>query len=78
MSEEEKIQATYTHCILQHLSSSYMTNSSLKMRFGLEDINKNSVAISKLIRKSIDEGKVKLYDPKAAGTKNTKYVPIWA
>ena len=55
-----------------------MTNSSLKMRFGLEDINKNSVAISKLIRKSIDEGKVKLYDPKAAGTKNTKYVPIWA
>lgn len=78
MSEDEKLQATYTHCVLQHLSSSYMTNSSLKMRFGLEDINKNSVAISKLIRKSIDEEKVKLYDPKAAGTKNTKYIPIWA
>ena len=77
MSLDEKLEAVYAHCSLQHLSSSHMSNSSLKIRFGLADINKNTVAISKLIKKALEEGKIKVFDPKA-GTRSKKYIPYWA
>jgi len=77
MSLDEKLEAVYAHCSLQHLSSSHMTNSSLKVRFGLSDANKNTVAISKLIKKALEEEKIKIFDPKA-GSRNKKYIPYWA
>lgn len=52
-----------------------MTNASLRGRFGIEA--KNSAIASRIIRDSVEEGLVRLYDPRAS-RKYAKYVPFWA
>jgi hypothetical protein len=48
---------------------------SLRERFGIED--KNKAAVSRYIRETLEDGKIKPFDTNASD-KMMKYVPFWA
>ncbi len=73
MSKEDKIRACYMHACLKYVSNEHLTNASLRQRFG---IKQNSV-ISKLIKKAVNDGKIKPYD-KDTAPRYMEYIPYWA
>jgi len=77
MSKNERLNALYWHACLCYADGEAMSNQSLRERFGLDDGQKNSLAMSRLIREACDAGLIKVED-KDAGTKNRRYIPGWA
>ncbi len=77
MDKEEKIRATYLHASLKCVQREYLTNKSLRERFGLDESNSSMAITSKLIKDTICAGRIIAYDPNA-GTKAQKYIPFWA
>lgn len=75
MDRKDKIRACYQHSCLRWLCRDFMTNSSLRKRFGIPDQN-YSIA-SRIIKDSIEEGLIKVADPENTSNKR-KYVPFWA
>jgi predicted HTH transcriptional regulator len=53
----------------------YLTNASLRERFGIE--GKNKATISRYIREAVEEGAIKPFD-ETASRKQMKYIPFWA
>lgn len=75
MEKEDKARATYLHACLKYVTREYMTNSSLRYRFGLED--KDISIVSRIIKDSIDMNMIKALDPNTA-PRYLKYIPYWA
>ncbi len=75
MDQADRIRACYLHACLRLVQQSYMTNTSIRERFGIE--KKNSATASRLIKEATEAGMIRLFDPEAA-TKLRKYVPFWA
>jgi ATP-dependent DNA helicase RecG len=75
MEKEEKIHACYLHACLKYVSKDYMTNTSLRQRFGLDA--KNSSTVSRIIRDAIEAKKIKPFDANTA-PRYMKYIPFWA
>ncbi|WP_027858411.1 RNA-binding domain-containing protein [Marinobacterium jannaschii] len=75
MDTEEKIRACYLHCCLRYVNHEAMNNSSLRTRFNIDSAN--SATASRIIKLAVDEGLIRLYDPKA-NRRAWKYVPYWA
>lgn len=75
MEKEEKIHACYLHACLKYVSKDYMTNSTLRQRFGLDD--KAISTASRIIKDAVGAKKVKLLDPNTA-PRYMKYIPYWA
>ena len=75
MDQADRIRACYLHACLRAVKQDYMTNTSLRERFGIE--KKNSATASRLIKEATAAGMIRLFDPEAA-TKLRKYVPFWA
>lgn len=75
MDKMDRIQACYLHACLRYVNRDFMTNTSLRERFGIEP--QNSAIASRLIKEAIDAGKIRPHD-EAAGRKYMKYVPFWA
>lgn len=75
MDKQERIRATYLHACLRYVERDYMTNASLRGRFGIEE--QNSAMASRIIKDATEAGVVKPFD-EAAGRKYMKYVPRWA
>jgi len=75
MSKEDKIRACYLHACLKYVTRDYMTNSSLRHRFGLDD--KDISSVSRIIKDAIDAKMIKASDPNTA-PRYLKYVPYWA
>lgn len=75
MSIEDKIRACYLHSCLKYKQHEFMTNASLRERFGID--NKNSAIISRVIKQTLEDGVIKIVDENV-GTKARKYVPHWA
>ncbi|WP_026449959.1 ATP-binding protein [Aequorivita capsosiphonis] len=70
MTKKDKVRATYQHCVLKYLSNEYMSNSSLRLRFGIDD--KNYPQASRIIKQAIVDGLIAEYE-------NSKtYIPYWA
>ena len=69
------LRACYLHACLKYVNRDYLTNTSLRERFGIEPDNK--AMASRYIREAVDDGKIKPYDVSAA-KKLMKYVPFWA
>lgn len=70
MTKKDKVRATYQHCVLKYLSNEYMSNSSLRQRFGIDD--KNYPQASRIIRQTIGDSLIAEYE-------NSKsYIPYWA
>lgn len=74
LSQSDKLLACYMHACIKYIQGEYLTNSSLRNRFGLED--KSSASISRLIKDACEKKIIKKLEETAP--KYTKYVPIWA
>jgi len=70
MTSQDRVRATYQHAVLKYITGEYMSNKSLRERFGIEDSNYPQA--SRIIKLAIDNGAIKEHE-------NTKtYVPYWA
>ncbi|HKK65012.1 MAG TPA: ATP-binding protein [Clostridia bacterium] len=75
MDKTEKVRACYLHACLKWVMKDYLTNASLRERFGIEE--KNKATISRYIKETVEKGLIKPYDD-TAPRKMMKYVPFWA
>jgi ATP-dependent DNA helicase RecG len=74
MDKADRVRACYLHACLKWAMRNYLTNSSLRERFGVEERNK--ATISRYIKEALEMGLIKPYDDDAA-PKLRKYVPYW-
>ena len=74
MDKQDKIRACYQHASLRYIQRDYMTNTSLRGRFGIE--TKNISMVSKIIKETLDEEQIYIYD-ESVGTRARKYIPWW-
>lgn len=72
---EEKLWSCYLHACLMYVQGEALTNKSLRYRFGVKETSAGS--ISRLIKDSVAEGRIKPLDPDTA-KRYMKYIPIWA
>ena len=75
MDKEDRIRATYLHACLRYVDRDFMTNTTLRERFGIEP--QNIAMASRLIKEAVQAGAICPHDPDAA-PKMKKYVPFWA
>jgi predicted HTH transcriptional regulator len=75
MDRDDRVRACYLHACLKYVSHEFMTNSSIRSRFGIDA--RNSAIASRLIKDAVDDGMVRAHDDGAA-RKLMKYVPFWA
>lgn len=76
MDKPEKIRATYHHCCIKQVNAEYMSNQSLRLRFGVAE--RNYSMISRLIADTINEGLIRPSDPENKSKKHARYIPFWA
>ena len=69
------MRATYLHACLRYVNREYLTNTSMRQRFGIE--TRNSDKASRLIAEAVKAGAIVPDDP-AAAPKLMRYVPEWA
>jgi predicted HTH transcriptional regulator len=75
MDKQDKIRACYLHACLKYVSGEYMTNQSLRERFGIEE--QNYPMASRIIADTISAGLIKDFDSESKSKKYAKYVPYW-
>lgn len=75
MGPDDRVRACYLHACLKYVEREFLTNSSLRDRFGIA--KKNSAHASRLIKEAVDANMIHPYDPNSA-PKMMKYVPYWA
>ncbi len=75
MDKVDRIRACYLHACLKYVQRDFMTNTTLRERFGIED--KNSSMASRIIRDAIKAGLIRCHD-ETVGSKARKYLPWWA
>lgn len=75
MSKEDRVRACYLHACLKYVNRSYLTNTTVRERFGIEQ--QNIAYASRLIKEAVEAGVIVPFDP-AAAPKLMKYVPWWA
>jgi ATP-dependent DNA helicase RecG len=75
MDRSERVHACYLHASLRHEQREPMTNTSLRVRFGIEEHNASTA--SRIIRDALDANAIKPFDPDQ-GKRNARYAPFWA
>ncbi|GJL66039.1 MAG: transcriptional regulator [Nitrospirales bacterium] len=75
MDKVDRVRACYLHACLKWVTRDFLTNASLRERFGIEE--KNKATASRYIREAVEADMIKPFDD-AAARKLMKYVPYWA
>lgn len=75
MDKQDKVRACYQHASLRYIQREYMTNTSLRERFGID--TKNISMVSKIIKDTLSEKQIYIYD-ESVGTRARKYIPWWS
>lgn len=75
ISMEDKLWSCYLHACLMYIQGDALTNKSLRERFNVSETSAGS--ISRLIKETISQGKIKALDPDTA-KRYMRYIPIWA
>jgi predicted HTH transcriptional regulator len=75
MDKADRVRACYLHACLKYVNREYMTNTSVRERFGIEP--HNIATASRLIREAVEAGAVVPFERDAA-PKLMRYVPNWA
>lgn len=75
MDKADRVRACYLHACLRFVTRQDMTNTSMRLRFGVEEQNRSTV--SRLIREAVEAGAIVPADPDAA-PKLMRYLPFWA
>jgi predicted HTH transcriptional regulator len=73
MDKADRVRACYLHACLKWVMREWLTNASLRQRFGVEE--KNKAAVSRYIREAVEDGAIKPFD-ESASKKLMKYVPF--
>jgi len=74
MGMKERVNAAYLHCCLQTAKGGFLTNSSLRERFGL---SKAKTAVTSQVIAAVDAGLIFL-DPATKGSRRTaRYLPFY-
>lgn len=76
MSTDDRVRACYQHCVLKYLANERMTNLTFRKRLKIAKTNHSLV--SKIIKQTVEEGRIKVGDPDSSSTKLTYYIPSWA
>lgn len=76
MNRNDKVRAAYLHSCLKYVQREYLTNTSLRDRFGID--KGNSAMVSRIIKEAIEDGVIKLANPESESKKHARYVPFWA
>jgi predicted HTH transcriptional regulator len=71
----DRIRASYLHACLRYVKRDYMTNTTLRERFGIDE--KNSSMVSRIIKDTIEADLIRCHD-ETAGSRARKYLPKWA
>jgi ATP-dependent DNA helicase RecG len=75
MDKADRVRACYLHACLKFVQRDYLTNTSLRERFGIEE--QNRAIASRLIRDTVEAGLIVAHDPNT-GPRFLKYIPAWA
>lgn len=75
LREADKLQSIYLHASRKWLEEDFLTNASVRNRFGLS--KNDSSKASKVIAKAVEQNLIVPYD-KEASSKYMKYWPYWA
>lgn len=75
MDKEERVHAAYLHSCLRYVQRDFMTNSTLRERFGIE--SRNSAMASRIIKDALLAKRIRIYD-ETVGSRAKKYLPGWA
>lgn len=75
MDKADRVRACYLHACLKWVMRDYLTNASLRERFGIE--KKNMATASRYIREALEEKAIRPFSEDAP-PKLMKYVPFWA
>lgn len=75
MDKDDRIRACYLHACLRYVQRNFMTNTTLRERFGVE--SKNSATVSRIIKDTIKAKIIRCYDD-SVGTRARRYLPWWA
>jgi len=74
-SKEDKTRTCYLYVCYCYVNGIEVSNAVLRDRFGITEANK--AMASRIIKDTVETGKIKLKDPNAA-VKMRRYVPYWA
>lgn len=74
LSTDDKLWGCYMHACIKYINGEFLTNSSLRERFGLEE--PSSASISRLIKDALGKKLIKKLEDTAP--RYTKYIPFWA
>ncbi|MBU2832429.1 transcriptional regulator [Acidithiobacillus ferriphilus] len=75
MDKTDRVRACYLHACLRYVQRDYMTNTTLRKRFGIDE--KNSSMVSRVIKDTIAAGFICCHD-ETVGSRARKYLPRWA
>jgi ATP-dependent DNA helicase RecG len=75
MDKEDRINACYLHACLRYVQRDFMTNTTLRERFGITE--NNSAMASRIIKDTLTAQRIRLFDD-TVGSKAKKYLPWWA
>ncbi|MBR5337527.1 MAG: putative DNA binding domain-containing protein [Lachnospiraceae bacterium] len=74
-TKEEKTRTCYIYVCYCYVNGIEVSNAILRERFGITEVNK--AMVSRIIKDTVEAGKIKLKDPHAAD-KMRRYIPYWA
>lgn len=74
LSNEDRLWGCYLHACIKYLRGEFLTNSSLRNRFGLK--TSSSGMVSRLIKEAVEKKMIRPFDPETA-PRYMKYIPIW-
>ena len=75
MSKDEQLRACYMHSCLKYVMRDFLTNASLRKRFGIRETGRST--ISRIIRDAVNTKLIAPHNPDAA-PKQMRYMPWWA
>ena len=75
MDKDDRVRACYLHACLRYVQRDFMTNTTLRDRFGIEA--KNSATVSRIIRDTLTASLIRCHD-ESVGSRARKYLPWWA
>jgi ATP-dependent DNA helicase RecG len=75
MTHEDQIRACYQHCCLCYVTNQQMTNSSLRLRFGLSD--SHVTIVSKIIADTREVELIVRTEEGSKSSRNASYLPFW-
>ena len=75
MNRAERVRSVYLHACLRYVNGEYLTNASMRQRFGIDA--RNRARASRLIAEAVRAGAIVPDDP-AAAPKFMRYAPAWA